>query len=124
MADWNVAGTTATLVFERAPRLDRPLVVADAVFAPSLTILAVELTLPKVMASRDATCSLSAGVLTKGAVLHQQLHRHRNLLASPPTPLLTSEALRRCPDVPGFSLLVEEGERDDPKAARSGSYRA
>ena len=119
-----MADTTATLVFERAPRLDRPLVVADAVFAPYLTILAVELTLPKVMASRDATCSLSAGVVTKGVVLHQQLHRHRNFLASPPTPLPTREALRRCPHVAGFSLLVEEGERDDPKAGRSGSYRA
>jgi hypothetical protein len=50
MADWNVADTTTTLVFERDLRLNRLLVVADVVFAISLTHLAVELALPRVAA--------------------------------------------------------------------------
>ena len=50
MADWNVPNTTTTLVFERDLRLNRLLVVADVVFANSLTLLAVELALPRVAA--------------------------------------------------------------------------
>ena len=50
MADWNVPDTTTTLVFERDLRLNHLLVVADVVFAISLTHLAVELALPRVTA--------------------------------------------------------------------------
>ena len=39
--------TTSTPVSERDPRLDRLLFLADGVFAISLTLLAVELTLPE-----------------------------------------------------------------------------
>ena len=52
-----MADTTTTLVFERDPCLNRLLVVANAVFAISLTLLAMELALPQVAAG------LQGGVL-------------------------------------------------------------
>jgi uncharacterized membrane protein len=56
----NTVGTATTPSPERDPRLDRLLALADGVFAISLTLLAVELTLPEAAAELHGQALLSA----------------------------------------------------------------
>ena len=60
MSEQNTIGTVNTPFPERDSRLDRLLALADGVFAISLTLLAIELTLPEATADLHGQALLTA----------------------------------------------------------------